>query len=101
MSFGLVSHPVWRSSRAQGKSESPQLDQSVEEILARWPATARVFIRRKMACVGCIMAPFQTLKVAARSYGIPEAELLAEIRQAAAGNEPVPIAGLAPAGMFG
>ena len=92
---------MWRSSQAQGTSDSPQLDQSVEEILARWPATARVFIRRKMACVGCIMAPFQTLRAAARSYGIPEAELLAETKQAAAGNEPAPIAGPAPAGVFG
>lgn len=90
-----------RSYEAQGRSDSPQLDQSVEEILVRWPATARVFIRRKMACVGCIMAPFQTLKAAARSYGIPEAELLAETKQAAAGNEPTPIAGPAPAGVFG
>lgn len=92
---------MWRSSQESSTSESPRLDQSVEEILARWPATARVFIRRKMACVGCIMAPFQTLKAAARSYGIPEVELLAEIRQAAVGNEPAPIAGPAPAGVFG
>lgn len=90
-----------RSSQAPGRAEAPQLDQSVEEILARWPATARVFIRRKMACVGCIMAPFQTLKAATRSYGLPEAELLAEIIQAAAGNEAAPIAGPAPAEVFG
>ena len=90
-----------RSSQGQWTADSPRLDQSVEEILGRWPATARVFIRRKMACVGCIMAPFQTLEAAARSYRIPETELLAEIRKAAGGNEPAPIAGPAPSGVFG
>ncbi|HXP75554.1 MAG TPA: hypothetical protein VN823_15525 [Stellaceae bacterium] len=68
------------------RSEMPSLDHSVEEIMARWPATARVFIRRKMACVGCIMAPFQTLAAAARSYGLPESELLEEIQNAASGD---------------
>jgi hybrid cluster-associated redox disulfide protein len=67
-------------------SDRPRLDQPVEEIMGRWPATARVFIRRKMACVGCIMAPFQTLAAAAQAYGVPEQELLAEIKAAAAGG---------------
>jgi hybrid cluster-associated redox disulfide protein len=61
----------------------PGLDQPVEEIIGRWPVTARVFMRRKMACVGCIMAPFQTLAAAARSYGIPEHELLGDVLEAA------------------
>ncbi len=64
----------------------PRLDQPVEEIMGRWPATARVFIQRKMACVGCIMAPFQTLAAAARAYGIPERELLADMQAAAQGD---------------
>lgn len=67
-------------------STVPDLEQTVEEIMGRWPATARVFIRRKMACVGCIMAPFQTLSAAARSYQIPEHELLGEIRDAASAD---------------
>ncbi|HLJ21608.1 MAG TPA: hypothetical protein VKU84_15485 [Stellaceae bacterium] len=64
----------------------PRLDQAVEDIMGRWPATARVFIRRKMACVGCIMAPFQTLAAAARAYHVPESELLVEMQAAAAGD---------------
>ena len=69
-----------------GRAELPRLDQPVEEIMGRWPGTARVFIGRKMACVGCIMAPFQTLSAAARAYHIPEGELLAEMQVAAAGD---------------
>ena len=75
-------------AEAQARSDMPRLDQPVEEIMARWPSTARVFIGRKMACVGCIMAPFQTLAAAARSYRIPEHELLGEIRKAASGSAP-------------
>jgi len=58
--------------------------------MGRWPGTARVFIRRKMACVGCIMAPFQTLAAAARAYGIAETVLLAEMQAAAAGDPGAP-----------
>jgi hybrid cluster-associated redox disulfide protein len=73
-----------------GRADAPRLDQPVEEIMGRWPQTARVFLGRKMACVGCIMAPFQTLSAAARAYHISEGELLAEIRSAAAGNGQTP-----------
>ncbi len=74
-----------------GRAEAPRLDQSVEEIMGRWPATASVVIRRKMACVGCIMAPFQTLAAAARAYHIAEADLLAEICAAASGDTRDPL----------
>lgn len=58
-------------------------EQTIEEILAKRPAAARVFLRRRMACVGCSMSRFDTLGEAARIYGVPEAELLAEIERAA------------------
>lgn len=54
-------------------------DPTIEEILASQPAAAYVFFRRKMACVGCAMARFDTLREAALSYGIPEAELRREL----------------------
>ena len=54
-------------------------DRTIEEILATRPMAAYVFLRRKMACVGCSMARFDTLRDAALSYGIPEAELLADL----------------------
>jgi len=79
---------TWTGS--DDRAEMPRLDQPVEEIMGRWPATARVFVRRKMACVGCIMAPFQTLAAAARAYGIPETELLAEMQAAADADAGVP-----------
>jgi hybrid cluster-associated redox disulfide protein len=73
-----------------GPAELPRLDQPVEEIMGRWPATARVFIRHKMACVGCIMAPFQTLAAAARAYHIAEGALLAEMQAVADGDPQMP-----------
>ncbi len=60
---------------------------TVGEVLARWPATASVFVRRCMACVGCTMAPFDTLGEAAVVYGIEERTLLCELERAAAGGE--------------
>lgn len=52
---------------------------SVADILRQWPETARVFIRRGMACIGCVMAPFETLAEAADYYGIPPDVLRTEV----------------------
>ncbi len=61
------------------KPDQPHPDQTVAELLANWPATIAVFLRRRMACVGCVMARFETLHEAAVSYHIPTDELRAEI----------------------
>lgn len=52
---------------------------TVAEALDRWPATAAVFVRRHMACVGCAMAPFDTIGDAAAVYGIELNRLLDEL----------------------
>jgi hybrid cluster-associated redox disulfide protein len=61
----------------------PTTDMTVEEVLARWPGLARVFVRRRMGCVGCAMARFDRLADAARVYGVPPAALVAALRRAA------------------
>ena len=59
-------------------------DLTVQKVLDLWPSTRDVFIARRMACVGCDLAPFMTIAEAAASYGIPPAELEQELREAAA-----------------
>jgi len=56
---------------------------TVEETLERFPLVAAVFVQRGMACVGCVMAPFDTLDDAARSYGQDADTFLAELDAAA------------------
>jgi hybrid cluster-associated redox disulfide protein len=55
----------------------------VSEVLAAHPATARVFIERRMGCVGCVFAPFETVAEAARAYGIDARELADALAQEA------------------
>lgn len=55
---------------------------TVAEVMDRWPASVGVFNRRRMACPGCVMAPFMTVAEAARSYGLPPAELAADLVEA-------------------
>lgn len=57
------------------------LDTTIAALLDAYPSAAEVFIRRRMACVGCDMNRFETIADAARSYGIPPAELLADLRR--------------------
>jgi hybrid cluster-associated redox disulfide protein len=68
---------------------APAPDTVVARWLDRHPATARVFLAHRMACVGCSMAGFDTLADAAREYRLPLADLLAELSRAAtaAGDE--------------
>ena len=43
---------------------------SVIETLQRFPQTARIFVRHRMACVGCDIAAFHTVAEAAAIYGV-------------------------------
>jgi hybrid cluster-associated redox disulfide protein len=60
-----------------------RLDLTVQTLLDTWPSTREVFIRRRMACVGCDLAPFMTIAEAADSYGIAPRELERELQAAA------------------
>jgi len=60
---------------------------TVAEVLERWPATAAVFGERCMACLGCAMAPFDTIGEAAAVYGIQVEGFLAELQRATSGEE--------------
>lgn len=54
-------------------------DLRVADVLARWPAAMRYFIARRMACVGCSMAVFCSLRAVAVDYRIPIDRLMAEL----------------------
>lgn len=71
--------------------EHPQLEVTltVAEVLARWPQTIPVFIRHRMACVGCAMAPFETLAEVAAIYKLDPDCFLNELRQEVA-SKPSP-----------
>lgn len=55
------------------------VDLSVAEIMSAWPSTIRVFLDRRMHCVGCPIAPFHTLPDAAGEHGLLLAGLVADI----------------------
>lgn len=58
-------------------------DLTVQTVLDTWPATREVFMARRMACVGCVMAPFMTIGEAAAEYSLSVDELEADLRAAA------------------
>ncbi len=53
----------------------------VADVLDRWPQTIPVFIRHRMACVGCTMAPFETLAEATAIYGMSTDRFVHELRE--------------------
>ncbi|MCU0494126.1 MAG: DUF1858 domain-containing protein [Chloroflexaceae bacterium] len=56
---------------------------TVDEVLQHWPGVVSVFMRRRMACVGCVMARFETLRDVAASYHMSLECLLEELNQEA------------------
>ncbi len=63
--------------------EQPKLEANliVADVLARWPQTISIFMRHRMACVGCAMAPFETLAEVAAIYNIDLNCFLTELEQ--------------------
>lgn len=67
--------------------KSPAPDQVVDDVLKTWPTTIPVFMRHKMACVGCSMAPYETVAEAATTYGLEVPGFVEELRDAAKEDE--------------
>ena len=57
-------------------------DEAVAALLIREPGAARVLLSHGMHCVGCAIAPFETLAEACLIYGVPLARLLEDLRGA-------------------
>lgn len=51
----------------------------VDDVMARWPDAVQVFIRHRMQCIGCELAPFHSLEYAAQEHGICEADFYADL----------------------
>ncbi len=60
----------------------PTSDMTVAEVLDLWPETVSVFQELKTACVGCVMAPFDTLSDVARIYNMDVDHILVSVTQA-------------------
>ncbi len=54
-------------------------ESTVAELIRSSPRAGTAFLRRRMACVGCAMAPFDTLGEAAAVYGIDLEAFIAEL----------------------
>ena len=52
---------------------------TLAELFERWPMTAEVFVKHRMACVGCPMAKFNTLADAVRIYSLPQEVFFQEL----------------------
>ena len=69
-------------------AESITASTTIDDVVTRHPATARVFIRRRMHCVGCEIDRFHTVADVCRIYGQPLTAFLAELGEAAGAAKP-------------
>ena len=52
---------------------------TVADVLRKRPLAARILVNHRMHCVGCAIAPFETLEEACEIYGVSLRNLLAEL----------------------
>jgi hybrid cluster-associated redox disulfide protein len=57
-------------------------DMTIGRLLATHPAAARILVDHRMHCVGCDVAPFETIGDACVIYGVAVDDLFAEIHDA-------------------
>lgn len=63
-----------------GDLDEPDL--SLADLFRLYPQAAGPFLRHRMACVGCPIARFHTIRDACAEYAVDEAAFRAEIRAA-------------------
>ena len=51
----------------------------ITDVLGRWPQTANVFHEHAMACVGCAVASFYSIRDAALVYGLSPEQFISEM----------------------
>jgi hybrid cluster-associated redox disulfide protein len=52
------------------------LDLFMDEIMEKWPVTIKLILEYRMACVGCSMSSFDTLRDALQAHDLPQAAVL-------------------------
>lgn len=60
-------------------ASTPTENMTVADVLEFWPETVPVFQKMKTDCVGCSMAPFDTISDVSRIYEIDLLELMAAL----------------------
>jgi hybrid cluster-associated redox disulfide protein len=58
-------------------------DQIVSEVLASWPKIVPLFIERRLYCVGCSMARFETLADVSKIYRLDLNQFLDDLNRQA------------------
>lgn len=61
---------------------------TIAELLAVHPAAARILVNHRMHCVGCDIAPFETIADACDIYGVDVDDLFAGIHRARLDSNP-------------
>jgi hybrid cluster-associated redox disulfide protein len=62
-------------------NEDQLLSLTVADIMDRWPQAVPVFLAHRLDCVGCPMAPFETLAEVIDIYDLPGDVFLSELEE--------------------
>ncbi len=78
------------SSLARTAGKSAIAGMTMADLMRDRPAVVPVLLRRGLACPGCAMAPFMTVREAAEAYGLDLDALLDDLADASLTPSAVP-----------
>jgi hybrid cluster-associated redox disulfide protein len=58
------------------------VDESVDDVMRRWPQTLRVFLEFRMKCVGCPIATFHSIRDSCREHRVDLDRFVAALQSA-------------------
>ena len=79
---------VWMVRMDMTRNDRPLTpNDTIAKLLSTYPVAARVLVGHRMHCVGCDIAPFETITDACIIYGVSVDDVFTEIHHAIAAQE--------------
>ena len=55
------------------------LNQTVNDVLSRWPAAVSVFMKYHLSCIGCSMNHYDTLREVISIYSLSDTDFIEQL----------------------
>lgn len=70
---------AWQDRSGMARAASPIADTLIDDLVDQFPGVIAAFVERRMHCVGCPMARFETVAEACEIYQLPLDSFLADL----------------------
>ena len=73
---------------ARSTSQRITAEMNINEVVAKYPRTVKVFFHHGMQCIGCYICDFHSIAEGAKQYGVELESLLNDLNEVDAKKDP-------------